>query len=433
MQGTSFAFQAYQVLRYGSLIGSAVAMAWFYVAQNIIDDYETLLLIGGSATFFWLGGLLDGFLLLQKKSDPLLGAAIMRRTRRLAAGLSAASAVACLVVGLAFYPQLDQRAVWAFAGYIGLETLSQLVPYIYIVQGKARKLLAFGGFAAIGYCAAIGIPAALGWGLPSMVFALLALAVGKTIWLLSDQPRTGDNHRDVADVARDLWRISWPLILATLLSQSAVYVDGFLVQRFFPDDFVDFRYGAKEFPLILLLANSVSIVRAGEIAGGLRTGEVDGALRDLRNSSKRLIVTLFPISLLLMAISGPLFELVFANRFPHAVPVFDLFLLLAIPRLMFPQSVIRGFQKTTMMSVSAGAELVLNVVLTLVLMQFYGIAGIAAGTVLAFFAEKSILLAYAEFKLKIAWRSYAPVGLWMACSLLLVMAWVVKYVLLPSL
>ncbi len=415
-------------MRYGAILLVAILFTWLLAAQLLIDQFETLMLIGGSTTFFWVGGLLDGYLLLQKKSDPLRSDAILQRTFRFAISFATASALASLGIGFWIYPELDNMAVAFFAAYLFLETATQILPYIYIAHARGHKLLALGTFGSIGYVLAVLIPLWQGAGLKGIVISLCIVGAVKFVVLLWEMRSIG-NLRDAGmPLGKALLTISLPLILATLLSQSAVYVDGFLVQRFFADDFVDFRYGAKEFPLVLLLANSMSIVRAGEIAAGLRDGNTDEAYQALRKSTSRLIMMLFPICIGLLLLSGPLFDFFFKHRFPQAVPIFDLFLLLAIPRLMFPQSVVRGFQETRMMTVSAAVELVLNVVLSLVLMQYFGLAGIAAATVLAFWAEKGILLYYTQFRLGISWERYADVKLWAGASLVLILVWLVKYV-----
>ncbi len=429
MQGASFAYQVFQIMRFGALILAAIAMAWLAAPQRLIDDFETLMLIGGSTTFFWVGGLLDGFLLLQKRSDPLHGDAIQKTTVGIAVSLALGSAIACGLVGTYMYKGLNLELVLLFSVYLALETLSQTLPYHYIAYDRRQPLLWFGFYSAIGYCIAVMLPLYIGWEIEGVVLMLLFVAFTKCIWLVSATRHILLGQLPQRGTLKSIWKISSPLLLATLLSQSAVYVDGFLVQRFFPDQFVDFRYGAKEFPLVLLLANSMSIVRAGEIAAGVRDHTLDVALQGLRAGSRRLMWTMFPLSILLLVLSGPLFEYFFKGRFPLAMPVFDIFLLLAIPRLMFPQSVVRGFQKTYVMSLSAGVELVLSVGLSLLLLPRFGIAGIAAGTVIAFFAEKGILLGYAQFKLGVSWHRYAPIPLWLVGSLALLLTWILKYLL----
>ena len=51
----------------------------------------------------------------------------------------------------------------------------------------------------------------------------------------------------------------YPLIISALLGSSAQYIDGILVLNRFDDaTFAIFKYGAKEFPMVILLANAFS-------------------------------------------------------------------------------------------------------------------------------------------------------------------------------
>ncbi|HEX2901098.1 MAG TPA: polysaccharide biosynthesis C-terminal domain-containing protein [Bacteroidia bacterium] len=421
----------YQVSRYGALLLGAVFMARLGAEKQDINHFETLVLISGSVTFFWVGGLLDGFLLLYKRNADGKSAGILKDSQWAMLTLAVASTLAFFLLGYLGYPELDLGIVGVFALYHCLETLSHQFPYMLVATGRSRDLLGYAVLSGLGYVLCIAIPFLAGWGMEGVVPMLLLYVAAKAVWGFQRLAGQGFGSQAPGESYRTLWKISLPLALATLLSQGAVYVDGFLVENYFPDAFVDFRYGAKEFPLVLLLANSMSIVKAGEIAAAHGSEKLDEALQQLRKASSRLILSMFPIAMAFLLASGPLFALVFKGRFPLAVPVFDLFLLLTIPRLMFPQSVIRGYHKTFAMSFSAGVELVLNVVLSLVLMQYYGIAGIAAGTVIAFFAEKILLLTYTQFKLGVGWTRYAPVGQWALASALLVAVWLVKYWFFP--
>jgi O-antigen/teichoic acid export membrane protein len=429
MQSSSFAFQVFQVVRYGALIAGAMALAWFGARDSDIDNFETMWLVGGTCTFFWVGGLLDGTLLLYKKVDPMKAQSVLAGTKRLSFILSLLSAIVMGFAAHLLYPAIHTEFIVLFTIFFFSETATQLFPYALVALEDRKTLFYYSAIYGISYMVCIALPLAAGWDFVVVLRLLAMFGMARFIWqglilgLLTRSAKVDTGN------FKPLLYLSTPLILATLLSQSAVYIDSYLVQAFFKDQFVDFRYGAKEFPLVLLLANSMSIVRAGEIAASKKTGKQEDALKDLRSSTDRLVWSLFPLSILLLVVSGPLFALVFKDRFPAAVPVFDMFLLLAIPRLMFPQSIVRGWHKTFAMSISAGVELVLNVGLSLLLMQWYGILGIAAGTVIAFMAEKLILLGYTHYKLGVAWNRYATVPLWLGWSLALMGAWVIKYVL----
>ena len=62
------------------------------------------------------------------------------------------------------------------------------------------------------------------------------------------------------DFIREHLYLGIPLIITTLISGSGQYIDGVIISAFYrdPASFAVFRYGAKEFPLVLMLANGLN-------------------------------------------------------------------------------------------------------------------------------------------------------------------------------
>jgi peptidoglycan biosynthesis protein MviN/MurJ (putative lipid II flippase) len=67
-------------------------------------------------------------------------------------------------------------------------------------------------------------------------------------------------------------------------------------------------------------------------------------------------------------------------------------MLLLIPRLLFPHSILLGLNQQKTILMASVVEFTLNIVLSLTLLQFMGLQGIALGTVIAFVVNKTILL-----------------------------------------
>lgn len=434
LQGSSLAYQLFQVFRYGFLLLVSVSLTWIFPDQVVIRQYELLLLLGGSLTFFWVSGLYDGFLVLYRQANEKERASLVFQAFAVAGILSLLSAVATWGLGTYALPgQLPEGVLIGYSLFLLFDLNSHLLVFILLGRQSNLALLLYGFGIYFFYFLLITVPLALGQSLETALFYLAAFAAIKFFLLLFWMHK--DIFRPVSDrrMARTFLKMSGPLALAMLLSQSAQYVDGYLVEHYYADQFAAFRYGAKELPLVLLLANSMSVVRSGDIAVGLSRGEVSEAYGQLRKSSARLIHTMFPVSLLILGFSTLLFTEVLGEDFRASVPVFDLYLLLVIPRLLFPQSILRGYRRTSVMTLSAAIELVLNVVLSLVLMKYWGIAGIAAATVIAFFVEKVVLLIYCERKLKIRLKEYTPLLIWLLWSIAMLGAWALKYLVFKGL
>jgi O-antigen/teichoic acid export membrane protein len=84
------------------------------------------------------------------------------------------------------------------------------------------------------------------------------------------------------------------LILATFLSGSAQFVDGFIVTSYFDEEtFAVFRYGARELPLAMLLANALSNAMLPDFA---QRENLTQNLRQLKENVSRLMHFLFPLT-----------------------------------------------------------------------------------------------------------------------------------------
>ncbi|MEM7039338.1 MAG: hypothetical protein AAF570_20365, partial [Bacteroidota bacterium] len=341
--------------------------------QQIVQEYELLLFLGASVTFFWVTGLFDGFVVAYKGAEESEKGGVVLQVLLVAIPLGILSGLAVFWIGEELLTIPSKDAVPIFALFIAIDTPSHFLAYVLIVRSRHVALVTYGFFAYLAYFLALIVPLAYGQSFEDALVWLLFVAIGKIVLLLiAVIPVFFKRYYGGADIFVKLLKLCVPLAAAALLSQSAQYVDGFLVENYFEDQFAIFRYGAKELPLILLLANSMSVVRSGDIAATLKAGTPADGLATLKRSSTRLLHLSFGLSAVLLLLSLPLYIAVFGEGFRASVPVFDLYLLLVIPRLLFPQSVLRGYQKTTAMTLSAAIELVLNVGLSLLFMQWWG-------------------------------------------------------------
>ncbi len=385
-----------------------------------------MLLLGGSSSFFWVSGLYDAFVVAFKKSPVDAQNVFNLTTLKLAGLLATGSGLTVYLLGtLAFPDRVLPDELLAYAVFLGLDTLAMALVYMLMVHRNAKFIFVVASLsAALYFGVMLTVPSQGNLTLAMSIlagFALLKLALIPFVVPFTFSARNG------VSPGKTLLKLAWPLSFAALLSHSATYLDGFLVEHYFADQFTNFRYGARELPLILLLANSLSVVRSGDIAEGIQHNSLQDALRALMDSGQRLILWLFPMSLVLLFASDYLFETIFGADFLGAVPVFDVYLLLVIPRLIFPQSVLRGHHRMKMMTWSAGAELVLNVALSLLGLYYFGLVGIAGATVIAYFVEKVILAVYCHRVLGIHLSAYTSILTWSIASGVLLGAWIWKY------
>ncbi len=211
-----------------------------------------------------------------------------------------------------------------------------------------------------------------------------------------------------------LWPVTWPLVLYAISSGMARSFDLWLVAREFSEStFAIFRYGAREFPIVVAFAAGLSTIMIPK----LKSKE---ALSELRLRSTRLMHYAIPTVAVVMVLSPFLFVWFFGEDYKASAIIFNVYLLLAITQLIFPQSILIAREETKLLWFVSIAELLINVFASLILLNYFGLVGIAFGTLIAFVAEKFILLILVYKRYGISPRMLVNPLVWFAYALLLI-------------
>jgi O-antigen/teichoic acid export membrane protein len=214
------------------------------------------------------------------------------------------------------------------------------------------------------------------------------------------------------------------LILTSLISGSAQYTDGIIISAVYRDTamFAWFRYGAKEFPIVLMLANALSNAMLSEFSTRERMKE---SLAKIKAKSKRLMHLLFPLTIVIMLSTRWLYPRMFNPDFQKSADIFLVYSLLVIPRLIFPQTIIVGRKKTYISLIAAVLELVINIFLSFFMIsKGYNLVGVALATFVAYIFGKAFLMWYCWSKMKIKPTEYIPVKLYLIYSALVALVFV---------
>ncbi len=118
---------------------------------------------------------------------------------------------------------------------------------------------------------------------------------------------------------------------------------------------------------------------------------------------------LFPFTILLMLTSKWLYPIVFNAGFLKSANVFNIYLLLIVSRMVFPQTLLIGMRRTGILLFASATEILIAVILGLILIRPFGINGVAYASVIAFFCEKLILIGYNYIFLKINPKEYISI------------------------
>ena len=414
------ALQFFQVLRFGTFFLTGILFAKLGLTTYDIGIYEALLFLGSVLSFFWLSGLTQSLLANyqpKEKSKEFFNAFLVL------VGLSVLVFIAFRLLITPYSFMANNPEVLYFYGkfsfyllFIGPSFLSE---YMLLLKEKASGLVAYGIVAFGVQLAAVATPIALGYGLEEALLGLVASAALRFIVTIGLLLKYAEFNFD-KEFTKQFLITAGPLMAATLLSGSAEYLDGFIVSKYFDEGtFAVYRYGAKEFPLVLLLANAFSNGMVPKVA---QLG-VQQAVQTIRKESLRLMHFFFPISIGFMLVSEWLYPRLFNPDFVESAAVFNVYLLLVVSRLVFPQTLLIGLKKTRTIMGVAGLELAVNFGLSILLVQEFGLVGIAFATIIASILDKLVLMLVLKSSEGVSPTSYWPWKWHLGYSIVIVAAY----------
>jgi O-antigen/teichoic acid export membrane protein len=415
--------QISQLFRLGVIFLISVILARTISDKSTIADYEKLILIGSSFTFFWVSGLINVFVPFyntvsdEKKDEVIFNIFIL---------LSFLSLFSCGLIYLlkeTLYKG-NQEYFYLYLGFILFNSPALIIEYILLVRNKSKNLLSYGSITGIIHFICFLIPLKLGYGLYFSLSALLALGIVK-YFLFATIAIKNKAFRIDKELLIEISHKTLPTMLSLLLGGSMIYVDSYMADYFFSKpEFALYQYGARELPFVLLFANSLSSFASGKIAESVSKNSLSNQLLYLKESSRKLMYVFFPISILLLLFSNTLFSIVYGNSFSESVPVFRIHLLLIISRLIFPQTILLGLHKNNYLLKASVLEVVVNFSLNLIFIYYLGIIGIAISTVIAYLIEK-IYHTMVLKKIGISPEKYIPLKIWLIFSTCLIIAFAV--------
>lgn len=416
--------QIYNLLRFTTFLIISIVLTKKFTPQEV-GDFEIMMFLAGLVSFFWVTGIIQSFLSLYNNNKTFPG----EKTDPEARSPEIWNAFILLTVFSFFFVLLgitlqDNLRVFSnvkkvpYFGlllvYVFISNPPNLIEYIYLLKNKSHQVIKYGGLSHLAILAGAVIPVYLGMGVKETFLGLIIGTLPRVVWLILLLRRYAEFRFSWAFIRSHL-SLGWPLIVSTLLSGSAQYIDGVIVSNHFNSkDFAYFRYGAKELPLVVMLAQGMHSAMIPEFSLNPDLAEV---LERIRKKSLRLINALFPVTMALLLFSNWIFIHAFSPLFRRSADIFMIYLLLIISRLVFPQTILIGLKKNRVVMVVSILMIILNIYLSLLLLHFYGLAGVPLATAIVFVIEKLILVGYIHFFLHIRPSLYIPWRLHLTWSL----------------
>lgn len=407
---TTKAFQVFHILRQGAVILINIFLAKSILGADAIGSYEKLAFLSFTVSYFWVSGLTKGLLSTYPKLATNHQPRLLFQLYWCFIGMS-----------LLLFILLNAGEYWVanyllgqselpyytlFITYMLLNFPTYLVENIYLLRNEPKAIVAFGIFSFGIHALAVLVPIYLGYDFRWSFIGLITMAAIKHIWLISLLFRASIRDWDFSALKKLIW-VAYPLMLYALVGGFAQVFDSWLVGWYYNNDsaqFAIFRYGARELPFALAVAAALSDSMLPQLASN-----IDSNLAEIKRKARILMHLLFPIAIVLTATSQWLYPIVFSPEFEASYTIFNVFLLVLISRLVFPNTILIALDENQFIFRISLFELFINISSSIFLIRYFGLAGIAMGTVIAYSFEKIAYTIFLKSRYQINFRQYTDV------------------------
>lgn len=408
--------QFFMVCRQLGIIFSSIVVAWFLPVGSV-GNLELLMFVGYLMTFFWSDALLRGYLANEQ----------LQTDRQAATSfftlyfLGSLVAMAILVAGQSaliplFTSREDLEGLELFALYQVLIVPLWISPFLGLLKGQNILLVSLYVLFGPAFACWTGFTSLSGE--TGILLGLFCYALVGIIWVLTQT--TFFRKLQLRKILLSVWPATWPLVLYAVSTGLARSFDAWLVARHFDEEtFAIFRYGAREFPLVVALSAGLSTVMIPKLRDY-------SSLDELRTRTTKVMHACYPIVGLFMFTSPLLFEQIFGPQYRDSAAIFNIYLLLTLTQLCFPQSILTARGDTKWLWYISLAELGINIIASTILLRYLGLAGIAWGTLIAFAFEKIALLFFIRSRYNISLSSIMDIPVWIGYGMALVFIFILS-------
>lgn len=213
------------------------------------------------------------------------------------------------------------------------------------------------------------------------------------------------------------------LSLSAFLSGGVEYINSWLVKTYYSDlEFIIYRYGAREIPFSALLAYGLS----ASLTAQIRNQKLP--FNTVKNKITQLLHITFPITIVLLFVSKPLFQFLYGDTLLRSAKIFDIFLLLNISRVMIFDIFLLANQKHSFFLITSLIEILTVITISFIGINFHWkVEHMAFSIFIAYFVER-VILAIKLKSLNIKIEEFYPIQWWFFYTAIIIGVFFIKQI-----
>lgn len=403
------AYQFYLAMRLIVSILCSIILVKSGLATLEIGNFESLFFMIQILTMFWssgIAGAVTSYVSLNGNYDLVLRTAwkIMQIIGILVASL------------LLAYGLFQNSLLWILGGlYIVITSVLPLLETRYLMIDDARGLRLYNVWSHSGLLTLIFACGILKLDIEYYVAAYILVALVRWLYLFK---LLGPFEGESSSVKAFL-KYTLPICITMLIGVAMDAVDGLFVMHFFDNEgFAVYRYGGRELPFTSVIFSALSSAMIHLLISDNKSTEA------LKSKVMSWVNILFPIAIALMILSPYLFRLAYSETFVFSAAIFNTYLLILISRVLMPQTLLQVYHHNDSILKATFYELILNVVLSILFVQYIGMIGLALATFCAYLFQKIMMMIQLYNLQGIKLSAYIDVKRYVIFSVILIVVYI---------
>jgi O-antigen/teichoic acid export membrane protein len=188
-------------------------------------------------------------------------------------------------------------------------------------------------------------------------------------------------------------KYSAPIGFSGMIGEIARQTDKIIVSSYFtPDQFAIYARGAMEIPVINVIANSMNNILMPNFVGFYDSKDTQGLLEQWHSSIRVMALIVYPGFVFFVCTADILIPLLFSDKYIDSIIIFQVYTFALITKVTTYDAIVRAAGKTRVLLKLALASIVLNISLTILLIESIGIVGAPFATVITMFVVRFLYL-----------------------------------------
>lgn len=411
------------LIRFVFVLAQGIILVKAGVPLILIGQVELVFFVAHFFMYFWQNGGNNAMLSWSGRSNAGLSATVL-------AGMHVcAFAGMLLFVAAVMWIPVPQYALLAedpimLAAYVFFSIPATALPWVWLRAKRFKHILWYSIISYGAQLAVVTVPLIAGFGIEVMLTALAVFAIARWMYVLAAGDWWKEGHTSRIAMFGFL-AFAAPLIIHALNSGVMDYVDGWIVSVFFgEEEFARYRYGARELPLTALLLGGLT---SGLIHRYRSNGKVDTP--SLRAESLRIMHLLFPLTSALVLVSPFLYRLVYSEEFVVSARIFNIYAFTLVSRVVLNHVIVYVMQRPWVLTWSTLAEVVINVILSILLIRWLGLYGIPLATAIAYLLHRIYLGLYVYRMWDVHIARYVPLKTYAGYVILMLLCFYLSEIL----